>query len=264
MDHQQVGASLRAIRHRKKLRQEDVAARAGTSPTMVARVERGGLDNIPVGTVRRIAEALDARLDLIVRWHGGDFDRLISARHAGMHEAMARTFRHLRAWIAEPEVSLSVYGERGVIDVVAWHPGRRHLLIVELKTELVDVNELLATLDRKRRLAWVVARERGWEPIAASAWVVVADGRTNRRAVANHAAVLRAKLPIDGRTMRSWLRNPVTRVDALSFLPSHHGVALRRDLAAVKRVNRPARATARPAARSTPTDQRPPSTRSRS
>lgn len=255
MDDQRVGTSLRAIRHRKKLRQEDVAARAGTSPTMVARVERGALANVPLGTIRRIAVALDARLDVIVRWHGGDFDRLISARHAGMHEAMARMFRDLQDWVVEPEVSFSVYGERGVIDIVAWHPGRRQMLIIELKTELVDVNELLATLDRKRRLAWVVARERGWVPEAVSAWVVVADGRTNRRTVADHSAVLRTKLPADGRTMRSWLRTPLGRVDALSFLPYHHGVTLRRDLAAVKRVIRPARVSRGPAARSTPASE---------
>jgi transcriptional regulator with XRE-family HTH domain len=248
MNDHRVGTSLRAIRHRKKLRQVDVAARAGTSATMVARVERGSLANIPVGSVRRVAEALDARLDLVVRWHGGDFDRLINARHAGMHEAMAREFRAFPGWMAEPEVSFSVYGERGVIDILAWHPATRQLLVIELKTELVDINELLATLDRKRRLARGVAFDRGWDPLAISSWVVIAEGRTNRRAVANHAAALRAKLPADGRSMRAWLRKPAGRVDALSFLPSHHGVTLRRDLAPVKRVTRPSR-TSRLAAR---------------
>ena len=42
-----------------------------------------------------------------------------------------------------PEVSFSIYGERGVIDILAWHPGRRALLIIELKTDIVDVNELV-------------------------------------------------------------------------------------------------------------------------
>jgi hypothetical protein len=160
-----------------------------------------------------------------------------------MHEAMARWFATLPEWVAEPEVSFSIYGERGIIDVLAWHPTRRILLVIELKTEIVDVNELLGTLDRKRRLAWTVARERGWDPESVSCWVVVAEGRTNRRHVAAHAAVLRAKLPTDGRRMRSWLRSPSGTVSALSFLPDVGGAPTRLRMAATQRVarGRPAR-----------------------
>jgi len=238
VDDHRIGSSLRAIRQRKGWRQADVAARVGTSQTMIARIERGAITNVPLGALRRTAQSLDARLDVMVRWRGGDLDRLISARHSAMHEAVARMFGALDGWVAEPEVSFSIYGERGVIDIAAWHATKRHLLIVELKSELVDVNELLATLDRKRRLGVVVARDRRLTPIAISTWVVLADGRTNRRTVARHASVLRSKLPVDGRTMRSWLHNPSGRVDALSFLPSTQGVTARRDLAPVRRVTR--------------------------
>lgn len=238
MDDQRIGYALRAIRQRRRFRQVDVATRAGTSQTMVARIERGAMANVPFGMLQRLARVLDARLDVRVRWHGADFDRLINARHAGMHEVLARWFAGLGGWSAEPEVSFSVYGERGVIDIIAWHAVARHLLIVELKTELVDVNELLATLDRKRRLGSIVARNRGMRPVATSSWVVLADSRTNRRAVSSHAAVLRSKLPTDGRTMRSWLVHPTERVDALSFLPSTHPVTGRRDLAPLRRVAR--------------------------
>jgi hypothetical protein len=220
---------------------------------MVARVERGALTNVPLGHIRRISLALDARLDLIIRWRGGDLGRLINARHAGMHEVMARTFRELNGWIAEPEVSFSVYGERGVIDIAAWHSVHRQLLVIELKSELVDVNELLSTLDRKRRLANAIARDRRWDPVGVSSWVVLADSRSNRRAVSRHAAVLRAKLPSDGRMMRMWLREPTARVDALSFLPTHHGMTLGRSLAPIRRVNRPAETTTRLHPRSTDT-----------
>jgi transcriptional regulator with XRE-family HTH domain len=236
MDDQRIGYALRAIRQRKRFRQVDVAKRAGTSQTMVARIERGAVSNVPFGMLQRLALELDARLDVRVRWQGGDLDRLVNARHAGMHEVMARWFASLDGWSAEPEVSFSVYGERGVIDIAAWHAVARHLLIVELKTELVDVNELLATLDRKRRLGSIVARDRGMQPLATSSWVVLADSRTNRRAVSSHAAVLRSKLPTDGRTMRSWLVQPTERVDALSFLPSTHSMTVRRDLAPLRRV----------------------------
>jgi hypothetical protein len=155
-----------------------------------------------------------------------------------MHEVMARYFTGLAEWVAEPEVSFSIYGERGIIDVLAWHPTRRILLVIELKTEIVDVNETLGTLDRKRRLAAEIARKRGWHPETVATWLVIAPGRTNRRTIAEHVAVLRAKLPADGTAIRRWLRDPVGTIDALSVLPNVHGMHLGPGGAAIKRVSK--------------------------
>jgi transcriptional regulator with XRE-family HTH domain len=239
VDDLRVGSALRAIRIRKRLRQKDVAASARVSPTIVTRIEHGRLANVSLGSVRLVAQALDARVDLFVRWQGGDLGRLINARHSAMHEAIARSFAAQEEWRAEPEVSFSFYGERGVIDVLAWHALAGALLVIELKTELVDVNELMASLDRKRRLAAEVARQRGWRPASVSTWVVLADSRTNRRALASHETVLRAKFPDDGRVVRGWLRHPAREMHALSFLPSIHAVTLGRDLRPIRRVTRP-------------------------
>jgi transcriptional regulator with XRE-family HTH domain len=238
MDDQRIGWSLRSIRVRKRWRQEDLAARAKVSRWVVMRIEQGRLASVPIGKIRAVAAALDARIDAVVRWHGGDLARLVSARHARMHEILARYFQGLPAWVVEPEVSFSIYGERGVIDVLAWHPASRILLVIELKTEIIDLNEMLGTLDRKRRLAWRIAADRSWNPVEVAMWVVVADGRTNRRVVARHAAVLRSKLPSDGRRLRGWLRNPVGRIDALSFLPYVQGLHAGVDPAPIRRVVR--------------------------
>ena len=146
MDDQRIGWSLRSIRVRKRWRQEDLATRAKVSRWVVLRIEQGRLASVPLGKVRAVAAALDARVDAVVRWQGGDLSRLVSARHARMHEIIARYFRDLPGWIVEPEVSFSVYGERGIIDVLAWHPTTRILLVIELKTEVVDLNEMLGPL----------------------------------------------------------------------------------------------------------------------
>ena len=196
---------------------------------------------MPLGTIRVVAAALDARFDAVVRWHGGDLPRLLGGRHAAMHEVIARYFAALPGWVIEPEVSFSIYGERGIIDVLAWHPTTRILLVIELKTEVIDLNEMLGTLDRKRRLASKVAIERGWDPVAIGTWVVVADSRTNRRTIAAHATVLRAKLPTDGRGVGRWLRQPSGRIDALSFLPSVQGTHLGVEAAPIRRVSGPRR-----------------------
>jgi hypothetical protein len=203
---------------------------------MVARIERGAFASIPLGRVRNVAEALGARFDTIVRRQGADLGRLLDARHAAMHETMARLLGGLDGRLFEPEVSFSIYGERGIIDVLAWHPGRRMLLVIELKTEVVEVSGLLGSMDQRRRLAAEIGARFGWKPLAVSTWVVVADSRTNRRAVSAHANVLRAKMPVDGRGIGKWLRDPASRVDVLSFLPYRHGVTVGHPLAPVKRV----------------------------
>ena len=192
---------------------------------MVSRLERGHLDGVTLGTIRAVAKALDIRVDLVPRWRAGDLDRLLNARHSELHELVARYFRDLPGWVTQPEVSFSIYGERGVIDILAWHPGRRALLVIELKTDIADVNELVGTVDRKGRNAVRVAIERGWvrprdPPPTVSIWVIVADGPTNRRRLSAHRAMLRAAFPTDGRSVAGWLQKPVRSMRALSFWSS--------------------------------------------
>lgn len=185
-------------------------------------MERGHVDEITVGRIRAVAKALDVRVELLPRWRAGDLDRLLNARHSELHELVARYFAQLPDWVSQPEVSFAVYGERGVIDILAWHPRRRMLLVIELKTDIVDVNELVGTVDRKGRLAVRIATERGWikprdPPPTVSIWVIVAEGSTNRRRVSAHGAMLRAAFPADGRTMTGWLSDPRRPIRALSF-----------------------------------------------
>ncbi|MBA2700610.1 MAG: helix-turn-helix domain-containing protein, partial [Chloroflexi bacterium] len=236
MDDRRIGQVLRAIRQRKGWRQLDVATRARVSSSLLGRIETGGLSSVRIGKVRQVAEALGARCDTIVRWQGADLGRLLDTRHAAMHEAISGLLGSIDGWQFEPEVSFSIYGERGIIDVLAWNASRQMLLVIELKTEIVEISGLLGSMDQRRRLAPSIVERRGWNPVAVSSWVLVADSRTNRRALAAHARVLRAKLPSDGRNMRRWLRDPVERVDALSFLPDQHRVKLGRPVSPVSRV----------------------------
>ena len=217
MEDQRVGAAFRAARIRRRLRQSDLAVAAGTSRGSVSRIERGHFDTLALRTVRAVATVLEIRLQLVPRWRGGELDRLLSARHSALHESVARAFRATWPdWIMVPEVSFSIWGERGIIDVLAWHAQRRALLVIELKTEIVDANELIGTIDRKRRLAGEVARERGWEAASTSVWVIVSASRTNRRRIEAHGAMLRAAFPTRGRAIRPWLRAPKGPIAALS------------------------------------------------
>ncbi|MEX1172534.1 MAG: helix-turn-helix transcriptional regulator [Chloroflexota bacterium] len=240
MDDVRVGAAFRAVRIKRRWRQADLAARSGWSAATISRIERGHLDTIALRALRAVAAALDIRVDVTARWRAGDLDRLLNAKHSALHDAVASMFRDdLPEWVLAPETSFAVYGERGIIDIVAWHPGRRALLIIELKTDISDVNELVGTVDRKRRLAREVVRERGWDPLTVSTWVIVAPGRTNRARVAAHGAMLRAAFPADGRTIRGWLQDPVGSVAALSIWRS--GRTAGRTMTPVRRVRARAR-----------------------
>ena len=237
MDDQRVGSTLRAMRIRRKLRQRDLSALAGVPRGVIALIEHGRLDEVAFGQVRAVARALDARFEGLVRWQGGDLDRLINRGHAQMHEAMARWFAELEGWQASPEVSFNEFGERGIIDILAWHEATAIVLVVELKTAIVDINDLMSTMDRRRRLARKVANDQGWNAVAVATWVVVAPDRSNQRALANHATVLRAKFPGDGRSMRRWLAEPTGDIAALSFLPEARLSDLGRDSRTPRRVS---------------------------
>jgi len=238
MDDIGVGRVIRALRIRAGWRQRDLAAAARVSQPVVSRIERGRLEHVSLPALRRVCDALDVRLDLTPRWRGGELDRLLGARHSAMHEVMARRFAALHGWEAVPEVTFSLWGERGSIDVLGWHAATRTLLVTELKTEIVDVQELLGTLDRKCRLAREIARDRGWATELVAAWLVLAESPTNRRRVAQHREVVRAVLPAGGREMDRWLGAPTGRIAALTFLSSSRQANGDPGFAPVRRVRR--------------------------
>jgi transcriptional regulator with XRE-family HTH domain len=237
---QRCGASFRAVRIKRGWRQIDVAARALVHRSVVSAIERGHLESISIGTLLGIARVLEIQVSWSTRWKAGDLDRLLAGRHARLHEGVASWFvASLPDWVLAPEVSFSIFGERGIIDILAWHPGMRAVLVIELKTDVVDVNQLIGSMDQRRRLAWQIARDRGWDPLTVSTWVLVAGGRTNRARLAAHRTVLRNAFPIDGRVIAGWLRKPDRSIDALSLWERPDPRSGMADMAARHRVRPP-------------------------
>lgn len=235
MEDMRFGATIRAARIKRGWRQTDLAAKAGVSQATVWRAERGHIPEMTLAAIRQVATALEIRVELLPRGRGADLDRLLNARHSALHESFVRAIAHdFPAWEMASEVSFAIWAERGVIDLLLWHPGRRALLIIEFKTELVDVGDLLSTMDRRRRLAHEIAKERGWFPRTVSTWVVLAASRTNERRIAEHRTVLRNAYPADARRMRRWLRDPDGPIAALTTWAE----SANRSTAPVRRVRR--------------------------
>ena len=216
---------------------------ARVSRGTIGRIERGRLEEVRLATLRRICAALEFSVELLPRGLGAELDRMVTARHSQLHEAFGRWLGEaFPDWIVAPEVSFNVWGERGVIDLLLWHPARRILVIVEFKTELADVGALIGTMDIRRRLAREIVASRGWEPLIVATWVVVARSRTNERHLSTYRTMLRSAFPADGRRMRAWMRDPAGAVDGLSLWEGPSGApGTVAPIAPVRRVRRPRR-----------------------
>ena len=180
MDEILFGRGFKALRIRKGKRQEDLAADAGVSRGAVARIEQGHAASVTVGTLEKLAGQLGARVVCRLLWQGEGLDRLLDATHAAIVEQVVRILTGL-GWEIATEVSFNHFGERGSIDVLAFHPTTRALLVVEVKSVVPDVQATLVTLDRKERLAPHIARGRGWDAVAVGRLLVIRDDRTARR-----------------------------------------------------------------------------------
>jgi transcriptional regulator with XRE-family HTH domain len=240
MDDVQVGRRYRALRHRLNWRQVDLAERVGLSPSAISFVERGRIERMTLGTLRRIARELDAEFKAQLLWRGGDMDRLVDEGHARIVGLVAEMLRG-QGWEIRLEVSYSEYGERGSIDVLAWHPTARVLLVVEVKTDLVVVEETLRKHDEKARLAPKIAGQQlGSRPLAVARLLVLPSLSTQRRRVERHATVMNAAYPLRGVAMRQWLANPAGPTAGLLFLEMEGAMGRgRRGPITRKRIRRP-------------------------
>lgn len=239
MDDLAIGRLARALRHRLGIRQRDVGARARMSQDLVSYVERGRLDRLPLWRLRRIFAVFDADVVIVVRWRGGDLDRLVDAAHAQLGELMTRRLRE-DGWEVHPEVSFSEFGERGSIDLLAWHSSSRTLLVVELKTEIASVEETLRVHDMKCRLAPKIARQRyGWDVRDVGRLLVLPDARTPRDRVHRHAALFSRAYAMRTVAVRRWLRDPRSSMSGLIFLRTTTDVRHRPGAPSRKRIRLP-------------------------
>ena len=238
MDDGKAGRLVATVRRHLRLRQVDVGRLADVDQKVVSLIERGLLARVSVEKFRRVCTVLEIEPVLELRWRGGLGDRLIDRGHAELVEIVASILRDA-GWTVVPEFSFNVFGERGSVDILAWHPGRRVLLIVEVKTHVTDLGAMLMSMSRKVRLVpGEVEDERGWVRRGMGRVLVMVDTRANRSMVAAHRAIFDASFP--GRTAeaRRWLNAPVGDYAGLMFLaPSRRP---RPDLSHASRVRLPA------------------------
>jgi hypothetical protein len=186
-------------------------------------LEAGRLDGLRLGTQRRIVAALGFGIEVNPRGLGAEADRILDQGHAALLGTTEKWLDSL-IWKTVAEVTYSEWGERGSIDLLAWHDSTATLLVVEIKTELVSIEATLRKLDEKTRLAAGIAAARfDWRAKAVGRLLVLPDDRTERRRVASHGAVLDGAFPVRSYAARRWCRSPVGSVAALLFVSDGAG-----------------------------------------
>jgi transcriptional regulator with XRE-family HTH domain len=237
-DHR-VGTLLRALRRRRGLRQADCASRADVSQSTWSRAERGHLDSLPLRTLRRMFGVLDARVHAEIRWRGGDLERLADSAHARL-VADAAAVLVADGWTVLQEITYSIYGERGSIDLVGVRATERAALVLEAKTELASWEETQRQFDAKVRLAPSVLRDRiGWRPMRIGRVIVFLESATTRRRLEALGPAVAHVYPDRARAVRAWLRSPATPLAAIWFLSGSHARTVIRAAGGTRRIRTP-------------------------
>jgi transcriptional regulator with XRE-family HTH domain len=236
MEDLRVAALFRAVRLRLGWRQEDVGLRASVDQTTVSLIERGLFGRLTLAKLRQVASVLEVQLRLEPKWRGGESARLLDGAHARLVQLAVRVLR-AADWAVCVEYTFNHYGERGSVDLIGWHAATRVLVLIEVKSRLLDVQDLFSTLDRKTRVVpALLARERGWRATAIGRLVVLPETSGQRKAVARHRAVFSATLPARSRDVTRWLLHPRGALAGLWFLSDTTGSRSKQELAAVQRV----------------------------
>ena len=208
MDDRRVGLVIRALRRRRGWRQVDLASKARVSQSLISLLERGHLDTITHGTLRRILGKLDARCEIDVRWRGGHLDRMLDEGHARLIDATI-AFLAQMGWLWAVEVTYAIFGEYGSIDVLAFHVQTGSLLVIEVKTELTSIEETLRRHGAKVRLGPQIARDQQkWRARSTSRLLIMPESTSTRDQIARHARILDSALPAENVAVRQWLKAP--------------------------------------------------------
>jgi hypothetical protein len=236
MNRRELGRLTRLLRHRARLTQAELAERAAIGRWKVVDLEADRLSTLRLGEIERCLAVLDARLILSVSHRGAEVDRLLDEAHAALVAAIVRLLHRL-GWETRVEVSFNEYGERGSIDVVGWHAGRRALVVIEVKSELASIEGTVRPFGVKCRLApKVVAEQFGWRPLVVGRVLVLPEQRSARRAVERHIDVLNRVLPERSRTLRSWLHEPAGSIAGIWFLSDVGDAVVTRNPSSLRRV----------------------------
>ncbi len=181
--------------------QAELVAAVGVSRPYIAAIERGRA-NPSLDVAHKIGIALGLELQLVGRapaMVGGPGQR--DAVHARCSGYADRRLRGL-AWLTHGEVTIVRGRTRGRIDLLAYEPRRRILLVVEIKTWIDDFGSIERQLDWYMREAPSIARGFGWDPVRTVGLVLLLATADADEALRRNRDVASRAFPSRARDMR--------------------------------------------------------------
>ena len=189
------GLVVRRVRQRVGQTQAQLGQRVGRSQSWVSRVEGGELVSLTVAESDELCRALGATLVFAVEAPiitGTDRQR--DAAHAKCVAFVAGRLER-SGWFVEREVQIGDPGRPGWIDLLAFHPTTRTLLIVEIKTRFVDMGGLERQLGWYERQALSVARRKWWLPMRVATAALFLATQANDLAFRDNAQSVKQRFP---------------------------------------------------------------------
>lgn len=234
MDPILFGRDVRLLRLSKGWTQARLAGEAKVPRWVVGAIEAGRGDRQRAWRLVAVVNALGARASFRIQFQGEALDRLRDERHAAIVERLVAWLRGL-GWLVATEVSFNIYGDRGSIDILAFHPPTGSLLVIEVKSVVPEIGGMLMTLDKKvRRAREVAAKQLGWQATSVSRLLVLPEHRTARRRVAEHESTFANTFPSRNVAVKGWLKAPDGSLAGLLFLPDTQPASTRRASGAAK------------------------------
>ena len=183
--------------------QRDLAGIVGVSRSQITAIE-AGRSNPPLGMVQQIANALGLEIDFIARPPQVIAPRQRDLVHAWCSAHVDRRLRRA-GWETRREVEVVHARSHGWIDLIAFDPRTRTLVIVEIKTRLDDLGAIERQLGWYEREALAVANRHGWVPTRVVTWLLVLASEEVDTSIRLNRGALREGFPVRAPAMREVL-----------------------------------------------------------
>lgn len=180
-----VGATVGGGRRARRWPQRRLAAEAGVAQSMISDIEHARLPDLPLRTVIRVLTALEVDVELDLHSPRATAPAQRDRAHARCVAYVARRPERT-GWRVATEASVGGRRWLGFVDILAFHPVERVLLVIEVKTEIHDVGEIDRQLGSYESEAWEAAAAQGWRPRAVTGCLLLlATDESDRRLVEN-------------------------------------------------------------------------------
>ncbi len=196
----QVATTVRSVRIDRRWTQRRLSRASGCHQSVIARVERATMPDLSLRTAGRVLRALGVEPELRLVAPRIEESPVRDRAHARCVATVAR--RLARAgYLVATEVEVGSGRWRGFIDVLAFHPAQRLLLVCEVKTEFRDVGAVDRQLSSYVDASWAPAAAMEWRPRGATGVLLfLATSETDRR-IQEHRVYLERAFPLRARTL---------------------------------------------------------------